>query len=279
MLRLGFVDDDLGNYHADTFRDLLRTAFAGSATLVGAHALQADGGRAWCGRNQVRWYDDAADLTRDCDAVMVLAPGTPETHAELAARVLPAGLPTFIDKTFAASAAEARSIFALADRHRAPVQSCSVLRSSGLELRAACAAEPVQHVFAIGGGRSVGEYGVHPLELAVSLIGGGAVRALVQRDPALPQHVQFLLDCGGGRTATVALRCGPATAYQAVVTTAVRTTHHLVDESRLFHDGLRDILAFLADGRERIDRRETLLILRLLDLAAAGTAGWVELAP
>ncbi len=52
--RIGFVDDDLDNFHANTYLKALRGPLAERGWRVaGATALQAEKGRGWADRNQV----------------------------------------------------------------------------------------------------------------------------------------------------------------------------------------------------------------------------------
>lgn len=264
-LRIGFLDDSCDNWHANTFLGLLRGELAARGTVVGVHALAADSGRTWAAGKGLAWYDDVAALARDCDALMVLAPGTPDSHPELAARALPAGLPTYIDKTFASSLAAARGIFALADRHRAPVQSSSALRWTSAHRALAAERAGLRQVSTWGGGRSFAEYAIHPLELAVSLLGPDLVR--VMRRGAGDQ-AQLILDARGGRGAVVNVCCGTDTPFAVVATTATATRWHAVEGGPLFRDALAAICDFLADGVPRVDRRETLAIRAILDAAA-----------
>ena len=264
-LRLGFFDDTCDNYHANTFLGLLRGELAARATVVGVHALAAASGRVWAASKGLAWYDDAAALARECDALMVLAPGTPATHPELAARALPAGLPTYIDKTFASDLAAARAIFALADQHHAPVQSSSVLRWSSAHRALAAERAGLRQVSTWGGGRSFEEYAIHPLELAVSLL-GPEFTGVLRRGAG--DQAQLILDASAGRGAVVNVCCGSDTPYAVVATTAKGTSWHAVEGGPLFRDALAAICDFLADGVPRLDRRETLMIRAILDAAA-----------
>ena len=86
--RIGFVDFDLDNFHADVYLKLLRGDLQSRGfTVAGATALKADSSQAWCAKNSVPYYDavDALDAHVDCYAV--LAPSNPEVHEILCQRV------------------------------------------------------------------------------------------------------------------------------------------------------------------------------------------------
>jgi predicted dehydrogenase len=264
MIRLGLIDHELDNYHANTYLALARTRFAERVTVAGCWALQGASGRAWAERNDLAWYDDPARLAPEVDAWAVLAPADPGLHPQLCALVLPSGKPTFVDKTFASDLATAKAIFALADRHHAPIQTSSALRTTNVQRAVAAAGEAPRHVAAWGGGRSFGEYAIHPLELAVSLLGPEAVSLQRRGDAAFDQ---LLIGLTGGRTATVNVHCGGSTPFAAAITTATTTRWLAVDTAPLFHDAFAAMLDFLVSGMPTVDRRESLAIRALLDAA------------
>jgi predicted dehydrogenase len=264
-MRLAFFDDQLDNFHANTFLDLIRGELKDRGhRVVGCHTLQAEKGRTWAAQKAVPWFDDAAALTREADAMLVLAPSTPATHPELCARVFPAGKPTYVDKTFATDYAAAQAIFALADRYRTPVQTSSALRYASIVAAGRAMQGPLTQVSAWGGGASFGEYAIHPLELVVALLGHEAERVLSR---GAGDQRQLILDFSGGRSAVVNLCCNSDTPYVAALTTAQRTQIAQLDWPTLFPAATAGILDFLASGVPTVDRRESLVIRRILDLA------------
>ena len=111
--RIGFVDFDLNNFHADIYLKLLRGDLqARGFTVAGATALQAESSQAWCAQNGVPYYSDVDALDAYVDCYAVLAPSNPEVHETLCQRVFPCGKPTYVDKTFAPDLATAERIFA-----------------------------------------------------------------------------------------------------------------------------------------------------------------------
>jgi hypothetical protein len=259
--RIGFVDDDLDNYHARVFLEALRGPLKERGWVVaGATALQREKSRAWAEKNGLPWFDDPAALDQAVDAYAVLAPSTPDTHEKLCGGVLPFGKPTFVDKTFAPDVAAAARIFALADRHKVALQSSSALRYTPAQ-KVAPAAE-IRHVVTWGPGRSYDEYAVHPVEMAVSLLGPEAV-ALMRRGTGAES--QLLIDFSGGRTAVVNVYTQRKTPYAASITTAKESRYLEIDTKPLFVDAAAAMLDFFAAGRAQVDRRETLAVLRILE--------------
>ncbi len=264
--RIGFVDFRLENFHANVYLKAVREDLAPHGfSVAGCLALDEADGRAWAARNQVPWFADPAELDRHVDCYAVLAPSNPEVHLDLCRMVFPFGKPTYVDKTFAPDLATARRIFALADRHRTPVQTSSALRYTNVQdtLRAPVA-EPVLHLVAWGGGGSFAEYAIHPVELAVSCLGPEA-ESLLRRGTG--DHSQLLVNFSGGRTAVINVYTRAETPFAAVLTTARRTVWVPVDTSRIFVNLAAAMMDFFESGTPNIDRRESLVIRRILDVA------------
>ncbi len=262
--RIGFVDDNLDNFHARVFLEALRGPLKDRGFVVsGATALQPEKSRAWAAKVGLEYFDSVEALDKVSDVYAVLAPSTPKTHEELCGRVLPFGKTTFVDKTFAPDAAAAGRIFALADRHRAALQTSSALRYTAVQKYVATAGpESVRHVVAWGPGGSYDEYAIHPLEMAVSCLGPDVV-SLMRR--GTETESQLLLNFTEARTAVVNVHVKKKTPYAASVTTAQETRYFEVDTKPLFVDAASAMLDFFAAGKAQVDRRETLAIMRILD--------------
>jgi predicted dehydrogenase len=264
--RIGFVDDNLENYHANVFLKALREPLKERGFMVsGCAGLQETPGRAWAEKNSVPYFNSVAALNEAVDFFMVLAPSMPETHLELCRRVLPLKKPTYVDKTFAPDLATAREIFGLADRDGTPIQTTSALRYTSVQEQVRkLAPARVEHMITWGGGGSFAEYAIHPLELLVSVLGHEAT-ALMRRGTG--SRSQLLIDFAGGRTGVVNVYPQSNTPFAASVTTDKATQYIAVDASKIFVNNAAAILDFFAASKPNIDRRESLAIMRLLDAA------------
>jgi len=276
--RIGFVDFNLENFHADVYLKLLRGELATRGfDVVGATALEEEPSRVWAEKNDVPYYDNIAALDAQVDFYAVLAPSNPETHEELCRRVFPCAKPTYVDKTFAPDLATAERIFALADEYGVAMQSSSALRYTNVQRHLAEQgnSSPL-HMVTWGGGSSFAEYAIHPLELAISCMGADVER-LARRSHG--DYSQLLLDFSGGRTAVVNIYTNTSTPFAAALTTAQGSEYLAVDSSAIFRDTAAAMLDLFASGQTSIDRRETLAIRRILDAAetTATLAEFVEL--
>jgi len=264
--RIGFVDLNVDNFHANVYLAALRNELKDRGFAVsGCTALKVESGRAWAEKNGVPWYDSVEALAPDVDFFMVLAPSNPEVHLPLCEQVFPFGKPTFVDKTFAPDLDTARRIFALADRYGVPVQTSSALRYTNVQKYVAeCGQSSVRHMFTWGSGTSFQEYAIHPVEMAISCLGPDA-RELMRRGDE--RFVSLLVNFSGDRSATVNVHLMSKTPYSAVVVTEGVSQYIQVDRPPLFIHAAAAILDFFESGRPLVPRSETLAIRRILDVA------------
>jgi len=265
--RIGYVDYSLDNFHAKVYLKLFRNELARRGfDVVAATAMKEKAGREWAEDNDVAYFDDARAMDAEVDYYAVLAPSNPKVHLELCRKVFPFGKPTYVDKTFAPSLAVARRIFALADKHKAPVQTTSALRYTNVQDHIAeiGGRARVRHMVAWGGGGTFAEYAIHPVELVVSSMGPKAER-LMRRGTG--KDSQLLVDFSGGRTAVVNVYMKAATPFAASVTTAKGTKLITVDSSAIFLNMASAMLDFFETAKPNIPRTESLMIRRILDAA------------
>ena len=264
--RIGFVDDNLENFHANVYLAAIRNELKGRGyTVAGCTALNSADGKAWAAKNDVPYFDSVGEMDKAVDYYVVLAPSNPEVHLQLCQQVLPFSKTTYVDKTFAPDLATAQRIFAIADQYQVAVQTTSALRYTNVQAYVKQVGfDAVLHMVTWGGGRLFEEYAIHPVELAVSCLGAQAHR-LMRR--GTDDCSQLLIDYHGGRTAVVNVYTNADTPFAAAVTTAQCTQLITVDSSRLFIDMAAAILDLFDSGRPSIDRAESLLIRRILDVA------------
>jgi len=265
--RVGFVDLNVDNFHANTYLKHIRGALVKRGyTVEGCFGLMDEPSRAWALKNNVPYFSDPAALNKVSDCFMVMAPSNPEAHLELCQAVFPFGKPTYVDKTFAPDSKTARKIFALADKHGTVVQTTSALRYSEVQeyVQQAGGASSVQHMVTWGSAGSFDEYAIHPTEMAVSCLGFEA-ESLMRR--GTEKYSQLLINFSRRRTAVVNVHVMGETPYSAAVTTDKVTRYIAVDGANLFVKAASAILDFFDQKRPTIPREESLLIRRILDVA------------
>ncbi len=262
MKSIALIDHDIANWHANTFARLIGESGRGFK-LGGVFATRKDNAGEWAAKHGVLLVDSIADLKNLADFVMVLAPSNPETHLDLCREAFRLGKPTYVDKTFAPDAATAEEIFRLADDAGVPIQSTSVLRYTAVQ--EFCAASPENapdFVSTWGGGTDFHEYIIHQAEMVVSLLGGDYKSLRAER---LAHLTRIDLAFGGNRAASMHMVAPCEIAFSATVSNPHKTASFVVDDGRLFVDGMNAILDFFSQGQPLIDRGETLAVMRILD--------------
>ncbi len=263
--RIGFVDHRLDNFHAEVYLKAVRGPLAHRGyEVAGATALLAEPSRQWADERGVPYYDCVERLGAAVDHMIVLAPSRPDLHLGMCRQVFPLSLSTFVDKTFAPDESVAREIFALADAHATPVQTTSALRTTAVQRHVRQLDSPLQSLIVFSSGASFDEYGIHPVELAVSCLGPEA-EAIMRLGPA--SHPQWILRFSGDRTAIIDFNAMSEVPYSAVVSTERGHEHVPIDGSRLFIEAGASILDFFDAASPLIDRRESLVVRRILDRA------------
>ena len=179
MIKIGFVDYYLDEWHASNYPAFFERAaqkLGIECSVVGAFATldksPKDNGKTtdeWCREHDIPRFDDIDDLASVCDVFLVFAPDDPEQHYSLANMVLPYGKRTFIDKTFAASEADARAIIDLANKYNTPMYSTSSLRYA-IEVEEA---KGMRDISVHGTYKYMKDYLVHTGEMVVSILGTG----------------------------------------------------------------------------------------------------------
>lgn len=277
LKRIGFVDDDLDNFHANTYLDAIRGPLKERGwEVAGATAIQSAKGAAWSVSKALPYFYSVEELSNNVDAFAVLAPSTPNTHWQLCEQVFPYAKPTFVDKTFAPDSKVATQIFSLADKHQTAVQTTSALRTTNIQFKLADMEEPLVNLSLWAGGASLEEYGIHPIELAVSCLGPEAERLIVT---GTEKHPTIVIEFSGGRIATIDFNSEEYVPFVAMLTTERGSEQVVVDDKTLFTDAASAILDFYDAGKPLVPRNETMTVLSILDVLKSESVktGWTTL--
>ena len=202
MIRLGIVDFDTS--HAVEFtKRLNHIEIAEDQWVNGAQVVAGVPGTSQIAPESIpkhaellkKWgvtlYDDPTDLFGKIDAVLIESVDG-SVHRERAVPFLEHGIPTYVDKPFACSLADAKALVEAAERKHLPLMSSSSLRYAP------------EVVAAKGGKGTTGEvigvatygpapthprnpglfhYGIHPTEMLFTLMGAGCKRVTCLSTP------------------------------------------------------------------------------------------------
>jgi predicted dehydrogenase len=281
MLRIGFVDHHLNNYHASKFHGLLHGPLAGLGAEVTCAWESNPTGDDWCAAKGVARCNSAAEVAAQVDAVIVLAPDNVEEHEGLFAQVVGAGKPVMVDKFLATTPTGARKIIDQAREAGIRIFSASSLRFA-VEVEAALSGgEKVDEAFARGMGEWSG-YGVHTLSMAVAALGSDVARVL---DTGTDQSASVTLHYSDGRRAFLDVRAA-ANMWEALPWTFgyrsgdTYTTGTIAEFDGFYANLMRRAVHFFQTGESPVSTQEMLAVVNILDAADRSRAAggeWVNL--
>jgi predicted dehydrogenase len=282
MLRIGFVDHHLNNFHANKFLSLLHGPLASLDARVMTAWESHPTGEDWCAKNQIPRAASAQAVAEQADAVMVLAPDNFDQHLELCRLVFPAGKPTLVDKFLATTTADARKIVDLAKVHGVRLFSASALRFA-VELEAAlkeAGGKPTE-AFARGMGEWDG-YGVHTLSMVLGALGGGASRLI---DTGKGDSAAVTLEYTDGRRAWVDVRAAANQWESLPWGFGFRVADRYVTGTIKDFDGfyaslMRRAVHFFKTGESQVSTDEMLRVVAILEKASESRrqgGRWIDL--
>lgn len=287
MLKIGFADYYLDNWHANYYPGFLREAidrcgFDMAVTHAFAiHDSPPQGGmstREWCRERDVAPAGSMEELVESVDAVMVIAADNSAWHEQVAQLPLKSGKPVFVDKTFAPNLAAGKRMFALAEEHGTPVFSSSAQRycQDVLDWQAAHKERP-RFVSTVGP-HSLDSYAVHQLEPIVALMGPGVKR--LKAFAVGSAVTQLILDYGDGRLASFVQSPQPYAEFNFMVSDGESGARLKSDDRNFYPNLMKTILDFFETGKVPVPHEETLEILAIIDTARAArkrTDTWFDI--
>ena len=200
------------------------------------------------------------EICHKCDYLMVLYPDNPERKFEVVKKVIAFNKPIFVDKTFMNSFDEAKKIFELAIENKTPLFTSSSLRYADEVV----ALGDVDSLLVIAPSVHLSDYWIHPLEIVVSKMGAGAIRAKLSRSGV---HHMLNIEYPNNKTALIVIAEG-GNAQDFFVSGNGKFKQNLVRcASPYFENEMKDILRFFLDKQPSFSYLETLEAMRLRDIA------------
>ncbi len=285
MIRLGIVDFDTS--HAVEFtRRLNHVDIAEDQWVEGAKVVAGVPGTSQIAPETipknaetlkkfgVTLYDDPADLFGKVDAVLVESVDG-SVHRARAMPFLERGMPTYVDKPFACSLADAREMVRTAERKHVPLMSSSSLRYAPEVVAARGGKGPTGAVVGVTTygpapthPRNPGlfHYGIHPTEMLFALMGTGCTRLTCLSTPGAEVTTGLWSD---GRVASLrGLRAG-ASAYGFTLFGSKGVATQGVSTQFIYRELLKQIVKLFETRQLPIDLRETLEIVAFIEAAKA----------
>ena len=279
MRKIGFVDYYLSEWHANNYpawikaaNEALGTDYEVAYAWAELETSPKDGVTTaqWCEKFGATACSTIEELCEKSDVILILSPSDPDKHLPYARAALPYGKPTYIDKTFTPDLAQAKEIFAIAEKHGTPFFSTSALRyATELDDLKEC-----KRLAVTGGGGSAEEYIVHQIEMVTKTLGVGACKT---RAVQMGLLTMFEVAYDDERSATMSYCSGNP--FTVLADNGTKPVWKQI-KSDFFAALLRDIIRFYESGKTSFDVKETLEIMAIREasLKALNTPGeWVEL--
>lgn len=262
-LRIGLIDFEPTRGHATLFCNLIRDRIdSHGCELAGYHGLRNEESTHWCAEHRVRHFTSPCEMAGEVDAIIIPAASDPEKHSELFGIAAELKVPVYIDKPFAESADTGFKIFRHAAASGVAVTSSSALRFSNeiAELRRRFPS-PL-YVESWGGwSHNLNEFLIHPVEIAVALIGADA--EWITRRSIAPGHDRFDFGGASGRIASVHFH--PAQQKYEIMASDLSGWERRTIASPFFIGTIESILRFFRSGKPLFPAKETALVLKIID--------------
>src|SRR4051794_10948227 len=283
MIRLGIVDFDTS--HAVEFtKRLNHVGIDAEQWVEGARVVAGVPGRSEIApqvipRNLetlkgfgVEILDDPADLFGKVDAVLVESVDG-SVHLDRAMPFLKKGMPTYVDKPFTCSLADAKALVKEAMERHVPLMSSSSLRYAPEVVAARAADNPLGAIVGVSTygpapthPRNPGlfHYGIHPVEMLFTLMGAGCRRVTCLSTTGA-EAVTGVWD--DGRVASVrGIRDGKQD-YGFTVFGDKGVQTQGVSTKYIYRELLKKIVGLFETRQAPIDLRETLEIVAFIEAA------------
>lgn len=282
MKSIGFVDYYISEWHANNYPAWIEQAckengldYKVQYAWAQVDTSPVDGVTTdkWCESFGATRCTTLEELCEKSDVIVILCPSNPEKHLEFAKVVLPYGKPTYIDKPFADTIADAEEMFAIAKAHGTPFFSSSALRYA-TELDEV---ESPLAVSTLGGGSNLEEYIIHQAEMVVKKMGVGALAVKAQE---IGSQYTFTVKYPDSRSAAMHFVKGGAPFAVTLSPSAEADSLYLPVASDFFYLLIQDILRFFETKTPGFDTAQTLEVNRILVGAIAAKKSpdsWVEL--
>ena len=279
MKKIGIIDYFIDEWHSNTYLGLFERASKALGVdykVTYAYAEVEQPGKMltddWCAKNNVTRCYSIEELCEKSDNILILAPANPETHLRYAEAALKYGKTTYIDKTFAPDLETAKAIFAVAEKYGTKIFTSSALRYA----EEIAEYTDVKNVMIKGGGRSLEEYIIHQIEMAVKLTKGE--QAKLAHVFSGDKQSTIVLEYAG-RTVTLSYSNSGWGFSVDVETDKANCEYKNVEKGTEFYRLVESIVKFFETNEEPFDKKETLAVLAIRDAIMKGISNGEKTIP
>ncbi|MCF0135375.1 MAG: NAD(P)-dependent oxidoreductase [Lachnospiraceae bacterium] len=256
MKKIGFIDYELDNWHANNYPQMIREASGGTYEVAYAWAYQDRPGgmsnREWAETFGAKLMNSPEEVIEAADVLVVLAPNDPQMHELLCQKPLASGKRTYVDKTFAPDKASAERIFANAEAHGTPCFSTSALRFSQ-ELDT-IDTDAIETIYSEGPG-TVEIYSIHQIEPLVRLMKTRVTRLMAL---AGSEHPSFVIEFEDGRRVQMVQRDDPSWGFRMQIVDKDNAASIVNIESNYFDLFIKEMIRFFDTGIIPVPHEQTI---------------------
>jgi hypothetical protein len=273
MKKIGIIDYFIDEWHSNTYLSLFEQASKALGVdykvVYGYAEVEKEGKMStddWCKKNNIIRCQTIEELCEKSDNILILAPANPETHLRYAEAALKYGKTTYIDKTFAPDLETAKAIFAVAEKYNTKIFTSSALRYAE-EIEGY---DNVKNVMIKGGGRSLEEYIIHQIEMAVKLTKGEQAKLVhvFSGDKQATMVVEY-----ENRAVTLSFSNSGWGFSVDVETDKANCEFKNVEKGTEFYRLVESIVKFFETNEEPFDKKEPLAVLAIRDAIMKGVSG------
>ena len=277
MKRIGLIDYYINEWHAlnyPSFLENVKKTVDEEIFITDFYAeidhpdLSSD---EYAEKYKIHKCSSLEELCNKCDYLMVLYPDNPERKFEVIKKVIPFKKPIFVDKTFMNNYQAAQATFELANKYGTPLFTSSSLRYADEVVTL----EDVESLLVIAPSVHLSDYWIHPLEIVVSKMGAGALRAKLSKSGV---HHMLNIEYPDNKTALIVIAEG-GNLQDFFVSGNGKFKQNLVRcTSPYFENEMRDILRFFVSQKPSFSYLESLEAMKLRDIALMNKFDeWIEL--
>ena len=278
MIKIGFIDYYLDNWHADNYPSFFRENSNGECIVAWAYG-QIDNpngisNEEWSGKHNIPLCKTFDELIEKSDCIAVLSPDDLQMHVALSDKALKSGKRVYIDKILAAEKSDARQMLDTADLYGGLCWSSSALGFAA-ELREID--RESTDVFYIEGPESFEVGAVHLIEQAVMLADANPVRVMATGGE---KHPSFVVEFDNGKAAHLIHRNDDLYTYAVTPVDKNNNCVRRVIESQFFAEFIKAVISFFKTGeipvsRERIMR--TVSVMQSAEVSLEKPFEWVNI--
>lgn len=276
MIKIGFIDHFLDEWHANNYPKFIAQQFGDEFKVAYAYAEKdKEGGLTtdeWCAQFGVERCNTIEEVVEKSDCIIVLSPDHPERHLDLCRIPLASGKRVYVDKTFALTKDIAKEIVAIGETNNTPFFSTSALRFSN-EL-SDVKRDGICFINSRGPGR-FDTYAIHQIEPIVVLMGSEVKRIMSVGSGYETMVIEF----SNGRRAVMSHYDWKGIDFEMIVNYEDGSIHKIPQMSGYFDNFINKLCTFFKTGETFADHAETVSVMGIIEAgnkALANPGVWIE---